>query len=60
MLPRLYAPPSLFAEMEGSQVGRCIGGSVGLSSPLGAYGSADLTVGGSSCNKNGEFNKGKE
>ncbi|XP_019955076.1 complement component C8 alpha chain [Paralichthys olivaceus] len=48
------------SKMEGEQVGRCIGGSFGLSNPMGVYGQADLTVGGNECNKDGKFSQGKD
>ncbi|XP_058503474.1 complement component C8 alpha chain [Solea solea] len=48
------------SKLEGEQVGRCIGGSFGLSSPLGDYGSAGLTVGGNLCKKKGDFSGARD
>ncbi|XP_053294559.1 complement component C8 alpha chain [Pleuronectes platessa] len=48
------------SNMVGEQVGKCIGGSIGLSNPMGAYGAVDLTLGGNECKKKGSFSQGKD
>ena len=45
--------------MQGEQVGKCFGGSFGLSNPMGAYGQVDLTVGRNECKKKGGFSQGE-
>ncbi|KAM3603947.1 uncharacterized protein V6R79_004446 [Siganus canaliculatus] len=45
------------SDLEGKEVGRCFGGSLGLSYPLSTEATAGLNVGLNSCNKGGEYNQ---
>ncbi|XP_034039413.1 complement component C8 alpha chain [Thalassophryne amazonica] len=47
------------SKLTGEQVGSCLGGSIGISNPLGSYGTLDLTVGGQSCKKTGSVDQSK-
>ncbi|KAK5919104.1 hypothetical protein CgunFtcFv8_023027 [Champsocephalus gunnari] len=48
------------SNMEGKQVGRCFGGSIGVSYPIDGSSSVDFKVGGKGCIKKGEVNIEKE
>ncbi|XP_035490487.2 complement component C8 alpha chain isoform X2 [Scophthalmus maximus] len=48
------------SNLEGKQAGKCIGASIGISNPLGAYGEVDLTLGGNQCKKKGKLSQAKD
>ncbi|XP_071383489.1 complement component C8 alpha chain-like [Centroberyx affinis] len=48
------------SKLEGEQVGRCIGGSIGLSMPLSEQASAGLKLGGERCWKDGQYDQDQD
>ncbi|CAN9503089.1 unnamed protein product [Ophioblennius macclurei] len=48
------------SDMNGEQVGLCIGGSIGISFPLDSVGNLGFKLGGKSCDKKGKFNQGQD
>ncbi|KAF7666440.1 hypothetical protein LDENG_00106170 [Lucifuga dentata] len=48
------------SNLEGKEVGKCLGGSIGLANPMGSYVTADLTLSGQKCKKSGQYSQGSD